>query len=118
LAQPEKLAPWQIREQAKHRATAPTAVNNLYNRRLDDDDEDKPEKPKVRRTSSKNIVSAVASPRCTQRANGTYVGVEERKKLKKERSTHKNSIIGHVSQFDDSECNLPPAFRNLSKPKK
>jgi hypothetical protein len=69
LAQPEKLALWQIKEQAKHRATAPNVVNNLYNRRLDDDDEDKPKKPKVRRMAPKKVDRA-------------YIGVEGRKQVR------------------------------------
>jgi hypothetical protein len=99
LAQPEKLAPWQIREQAKHRASAPIAGINLYNRRLDDDEEEKAKKPKVRKTSSKKTVSAVGSPR----------GTKERKQLKSERSTQKTSLHGSLPKLDDSECNLPPA---------
>jgi uncharacterized membrane protein YkoI len=113
LARPERLAVWQIREQLKHRVTP---VNQLYNRRLDDDDDDDDDDgdKKKKKKKNKKAVSAIQNPRGTQKADGGYLGAKERRNLKVTRESLKKSILDSVVHFDETESNLPPAFRRLS----
>jgi hypothetical protein len=117
LVQPERLAPWQIKQQLKHRITP---VGSLYDRRLDDDDDmEDPSLPSAFRSpKSKKTKKSVGRAAATDNLRGSTK--EERKKVKADAEKRRSSSFDATSgRFgDEGDDGLPPpAFRHLTTTK-
>jgi hypothetical protein len=112
LAQPDRLAPWQIREQQKHRITPMVSTGGLYGRRRDDDEDDDDDDigskfslPAGLAAASKKTVvverkaNMLSNPRGTQKTNGNYIGKNERKNINDARNDVKGSILESMGKL-------------------
>eukprot|EP00934_Nitzschia_sp_Nitz4_P002242 Nitzschia sp. Nitz4//scaffold87_size112219//40589//43459//NITZ4_004070-RA/size112219-processed-gene-0.128-mRNA-1//-1//CDS//3329559357//2242//frame0 len=93
LVQPEKLAPWQIKQQLKHRVTP---VVSLYNRRLDDDDDE-------------DVPPAFRNSKKSKKAKKTKS--VDHKDPKPDVERKRNAVIGALAKFSSVKGDVPPAFK-------